>query len=219
MNSFELDETLTSKEKLLEVGVYLFARYGYEGTSTRMIAEAAKLNISAMNFYFNSKENFYHCVISYVAEEISLVYADFYNKITELKECPKLEKETIWNLICELIDLQLNIAFDRNQSDFFLLLCREQLYDLDDLPLTHVIFEKAENSLTFLLSNYYDTMPMEKVIVISRLINSALVSFGDHAAFFSSSPVSKSLKKVFIKETTRDFIFKSIESYTFEKTK
>jgi len=78
------------------------------------------------------------------------------------------------------------------------------------------IFEQAENSLTFLLTHYYKSFPIEKVIVLSRLINGALVSYGDHAAFLSTSPVSESLSKSFINENTRDFILNAIANYTHE---
>jgi len=217
MESFELNEEQTSREKLLTAGVYLFARFGYKGTSTRMIAETTNLNIATMHFHFKNKENFYKSVIAHVEDQIKSKYSDFKGKIDDLQAEAEIDQDTIWRLICEFVDLQLDIAFDENESDIFLLLSREQLYDLDELPLTRIIFEKAENSLTFLLTHYYKSFPIEKVIVISRLINGGIVSYGDHAAFFSSSPVTQSFSKSFIKENTRDFILKSISNYSNEK--
>lgn len=217
MELFELNEEHTSREKLLTAGVYLFARFGYKGTSTRMIAETTKMNIATMHFHFKNKENFYKNVIAHVENQIKSKYSDFMEKIDVLKIETEIDKDKLWRLICEFVDLQLDIAFDESESDIFLLLSREQLYDLDELPLTRIIFEKAENSLTFLLSYYYNTLPIEKIIVLSRLINGALVSYGDHAAFLSTSPVSQSLSKSFIKENTRDFILNAIANYSYEK--
>lgn len=217
MELFELNEEHTSREKLLTAGVYLFARFGYKGTSTRMIAETTKMNIATMHFHFKNKENFYKNVIAHVENQIKSKYSDFMEKIDVLRIETEIDKDELWRLICEFVDLQLDIAFDESESDIFLLLSREQLYDLDELPLTRIIFEKAENSLTFLLSYYYNTLPIEKIIVLSRLINGALVSYGDHAAFLSTSPVSQSLSKSFIKENTRDFILNAIANYSHEK--
>ncbi|MBC3797619.1 TetR family transcriptional regulator [Acetobacterium tundrae] len=217
MESFELNEEQTSREKLLTAGVYLFARFGYKGTSTRMIAETTNLNIATMHFHFKNKENFYKNVIAHVEDQIKSRYSNFTQKIDDLKSEPVLAKDLIWQLICEFIDLQLDITFDETESDIFLLLSREQLYDFDELPLTQIIFEKAENSLTFLLTHYYDTLPIEKAIVLSRLINGALVSYGDHATFLSTSPVSHSLSKSFIKDSTRDFVLNAIANYPTEK--
>lgn len=213
MEQFELSEEQSSREKLLNAGVFLFARYGYKGTSTRMIAETTNLNIATMHFHFKNKENFYKSVIEYVANQIKSKYYDFTQKIDALRSETEIANDIIWKLICEFVDLQLEIAFDETKCDIFLLLSSEQLYDSDDLPLTRIIFGKAENNLTFLLSHYYKSFPIEKIIVLSRLINGGIISYGDHAAFFSSSPVTQSFSKSFIMENTRDFILKSIVNY------
>lgn len=51
-----------SRERLLRVGLALFAQKGYAKTSTREIAEAAQTNIAAIRYYFGDKAGLYRAV-------------------------------------------------------------------------------------------------------------------------------------------------------------
>ena len=51
-----------SRERLLRVGLALFAQKGFEKTSTREIAEAAQTNIAAISYYFGDKAGLYRAV-------------------------------------------------------------------------------------------------------------------------------------------------------------
>ena len=53
------DDLHGTKEALLEAAGELFADYGFDGASTRMIAEKAGVNIAAINYHFGGKENLY----------------------------------------------------------------------------------------------------------------------------------------------------------------
>ena len=48
-----------TKEKILKAANKLFALEGYHGTSVRKIAEEANVNLAAINYHFNNKENLY----------------------------------------------------------------------------------------------------------------------------------------------------------------
>jgi len=48
-----------TKEKILYAACDLFAKDGFAGTSVRIIAKEANVNIAAVNYHFNSKENLY----------------------------------------------------------------------------------------------------------------------------------------------------------------
>lgn len=45
--------------KLLKVAEALFAQYGFDGASTRLITEESGMNVSMVNYYFGSKEALY----------------------------------------------------------------------------------------------------------------------------------------------------------------
>lgn len=53
-----------ARERLLSCALRLFAEKGYVATSTREIALAAKVNISAISYYFGDKANLYRTVFN-----------------------------------------------------------------------------------------------------------------------------------------------------------
>lgn len=57
-----------TRARLLDAGLRVFARYGYDGVSTRKLAAAAKVNISAIKYYFGGKEGYYLAVAHYIVD-------------------------------------------------------------------------------------------------------------------------------------------------------
>ncbi len=55
-----------AKERLLEAAIKIFAIYGFEGASTRMLVKEAGVNISAIPYYFDSKDGLYEAVIRHI---------------------------------------------------------------------------------------------------------------------------------------------------------
>lgn len=52
-----------TREKLIEIGIPLFATKGFAAVSVRELTIAAKINISAISYYFNGKEGLYQAVL------------------------------------------------------------------------------------------------------------------------------------------------------------
>ena len=53
------EEELSTKDKILAAAGQLFAKNGLSGTSVREIATAANVNLAAINYHFDNKENLY----------------------------------------------------------------------------------------------------------------------------------------------------------------
>lgn len=49
--------------RILEAAIEVFAEEGYDGASTRLLAERAKVNLPAIQYYFGSKEGLYRAAI------------------------------------------------------------------------------------------------------------------------------------------------------------
>jgi AcrR family transcriptional regulator len=56
---------MTKKEQILLVAEELFAEFGYDGTSIRMIAQKADINIAMISYYFGSKELLFTELVEY----------------------------------------------------------------------------------------------------------------------------------------------------------
>ena len=48
-----------TREKLLTSSIDVFGRYGFDGATTRMLAETAGVNLQAIPYYFGGKEGLY----------------------------------------------------------------------------------------------------------------------------------------------------------------
>jgi AcrR family transcriptional regulator len=64
----------TGRERILEAATRLFAALGYDGTSTRMIAEAAGLNVATIAYHVGGKRDLYLAVMerAHLAERTAL---------------------------------------------------------------------------------------------------------------------------------------------------
>ncbi|MBS1166365.1 MAG: putative TetR family transcriptional regulator [Proteobacteria bacterium] len=59
-----------TREKLLLAALELFGQYGFEGASTRRLAEQAGVNLQAINYYFVNKRGLYNAVADYLIERL-----------------------------------------------------------------------------------------------------------------------------------------------------
>lgn len=64
MTKNEIDKTTprsdpSRKEKLLASALVVFGRYGFDGASTRQLADAAGVNLQAIPYYFGGKDGLY----------------------------------------------------------------------------------------------------------------------------------------------------------------
>ena len=57
--------------RIIETAIPLFARLGFENTSTREIAVAAGVNPPALQYYFDSKEGLYRACAEYIADFVT----------------------------------------------------------------------------------------------------------------------------------------------------
>ncbi len=56
-------------DKLIEAGIELFGKYGYEAVSIRQITKHASVNIASVCYYFCGKKRFYEEVVRYLTNE------------------------------------------------------------------------------------------------------------------------------------------------------
>jgi TetR/AcrR family transcriptional regulator len=105
---------VTTDEVILQVAAKLFAKYGYDGVSTKQIAEQSGVTIGALYHYFPSKEAVYQEATRAVFTKRSIMPAD-------LPESPAPAEEKMELMIASFVS---NIISD---NEFSLLLQRELL--------------------------------------------------------------------------------------------
>jgi len=131
------DEAVLKDRKgtLLKVSEELFAKHGFNGTSTRMIAEQSGVNIAMINYYFGSKEALYTAIF----ENRLLYIINEYDRISKLDLGPG-EKLEIY-LRSYIQRIQSNQGFYRMES--------RQLTMLEQPPIVKLL--ETSRSKAFLL--------------------------------------------------------------------
>lgn len=210
------NEKYNTKDKIIQTGIRLFAKNGYEATTMRMIANDAGINIALISFYFGNKQNFYKSVLEYVANDISPYYNLVYNKIEVLKkEKGFIDKDEALNLIAQLLNLQLYIAINQQQPwpDYVSLLYWEQRQPPEgNSPFTEKVTLEVEDTLSYLLTQYEPSLDYRKASIISRFINGGIISFSEHPGFTKiiKEKIGQKVSEDFIKNTLKHFIISSI---------
>lgn len=203
-----------TKEKLIAAGIRLFSKYGFESTTTRMIAEEAGVNNATMPFHFQSKENFYKAVLEYAAKDGSSIYDAVYIEIQEAEERGELNAQRAYAFIEKLIDIQFQFSIDEVRPDYLALLYWEQMYPPEGgSPLTELATIRCEKMFARLLTIYAPALSHEKAILLSRLINGGIIAYGEHPAFVSmiKEHVKQQPLEPFVKATLREFILNSLK--------
>ncbi len=172
----------TTRENLIHYGIKLFSQYGYEATSTRMLAKEAKVNLSAISFHFSNKENLYIACIEYITRKSNQYYESTFNRVNESIQKQTINPEIAYDYICELIDLQIITAFEPMYKTTLKLVYWEQVSPIKDFhPLTKAIFEKVEKVFAQLLVLATNSkISYESAVIASRFINGSIIAFGEH---------------------------------------
>jgi len=68
------------EEKILDKALYLFGKNGTTNVPIRSIVREAEVNVSAINYYFNSKENMLNYVKEFYLENIIEAHAALYDE-------------------------------------------------------------------------------------------------------------------------------------------
>lgn len=91
------------KDHILHIAEKLFALHGYDGASTRAIAQEAGVNLAMLNYYFGSKEGVYKAVL-----QSRLV--DFHQILSNINE----ENISPWDKLKKCIELYVDRVFANN---------------------------------------------------------------------------------------------------------
>jgi len=92
-----------ARRRILETALDLFAAQGYEGASTRQIAEGAGVNLPAIQYYFGSKEGLYRAIIEDIAADTDRYMADLEPRVSAALDAPETSREEVAALLCEML--------------------------------------------------------------------------------------------------------------------
>lgn len=74
------------EEKILDRALYLFGKNGSTNVSIRTIVKEAEVNVSAINYYFGSKDNMLNYVKQFYIDNITQAYLPLYDEALSNEE-------------------------------------------------------------------------------------------------------------------------------------
>lgn len=175
------EQTTSTRHRLILAALRLFSKFGYDATSTRMIAQEAGVNLSAISFHFSGKESLHTACLEFVAERTREYYQDVSDKIAQLLSADTVTLDEVYACLTEIVAMQINAAFGRQYRTSVKLIYWEQINSLEGYhPVTSILFEKIERSMAELIAKVTG-MPYEKAYIASRYLNGSIISFGEHS--------------------------------------
>jgi AcrR family transcriptional regulator len=92
-----------TRQRLIDAGIEIFGRHGYEAATTRMLAEAAGVNLAAIPYHFGGKEGLYHAVVISVGENIVELLNEERSKAIETVRNEKATSDEVLNALDGII--------------------------------------------------------------------------------------------------------------------
>ena len=98
-----------TRGRILAAALELFAVNGFDGASTRTIAERAGVNLPAIQYYFGSKEGLYRAVVEQFGVQIQAGVAPVAERIrTELASGQPSRRQLV-ALLCDMLDIVIEL--------------------------------------------------------------------------------------------------------------
>lgn len=117
-----------TRQSLIEAGLELFGEYGFKGTSTRMIANLSGANISAIPYYFGSKEGLYKAVAEHILERIGSYTGRESRAIQQELQAGDLDKAKALVLLKRIMESFATMFVDSDEpKNWALIIMREQV--------------------------------------------------------------------------------------------
>jgi len=93
-----------SRARILASAGKLFADRGYNGVSMRELAQAAKVNLGAVNYHFGGKRKLYHETVGRLIEDIGPVFGPIIGRLREQTTQAAGDRDALAACIAEFIE-------------------------------------------------------------------------------------------------------------------
>jgi AcrR family transcriptional regulator len=101
-----------TRGRILEAALELFAASGFEGASTRTLAERAGVNLPAIQYYFGSKEGLYRAVVEQISEQMQAGFATVLARVHQALADSQQPRQRLIDLLCDILDVMVALILD-----------------------------------------------------------------------------------------------------------
>lgn len=150
--------------KLILAGMDLFGQYGFKGTTTRMIAEAAGSNIGSIAYYFDNKTGLYLAIARHIARRMREVFG-FNNDQPASGPLDRHQALAQLEIIVRRMVRQFAEAPEARR--WLMLVIREQANPTEAFDILYEeTFERVHVHLTRLIAVVMGRSPYERRVII-----------------------------------------------------
>lgn len=178
---FFAHEPASTKERLLLEAICLFSERGFEGTTTRMLAESVGANNAAVHFHFGSKEKLYEAVLTIVANHVQTHFLPLRQQLHSARAGSQLSPQQADLFMDHTINALLSLL---EHPEFpiihALILCEQSCPSDGQHPITNTIFLEAESALIVLLQEYWATADSARAALIAHMVVGGLITMFTH---------------------------------------
>jgi AcrR family transcriptional regulator len=107
-----------TRRRILSAALDVFATEGYEGTTTRRLAEVAQVNLPSIQYYFGSKEGLYRAVVSHLVETLESRVAPAVDQVIQELAVGPPSREQAMTLLCLMLDTFTVLVTDQTVPDW-----------------------------------------------------------------------------------------------------
>jgi AcrR family transcriptional regulator len=121
-----------TRDKLLSASIDVFGRYGFDGTTTRALADAAGVNLQAIPYYFGGKEGLYIAAAEHIALLIAFHIAGLRDRVrARLEEAEHrgrpISPDEARPLLADILETMAMLFVSRESESWARFLIREQM--------------------------------------------------------------------------------------------
>ncbi len=109
------DET---RLRILEAAIEMFAAEGYEGTTTRRLADIARVNLPAIQYYFGNKDGLFRAVVAHLIDTMDGRIAPTTARLAAGLANPHLPQAELLDLLCLMLDSFTAMVTDQSVPDW-----------------------------------------------------------------------------------------------------
>ena len=107
----------TTRQRLIDAALAVFGEFGFEGASTRMLADKAGANLAAIPYHFGGKEGLYRAAAEYSVARITDQTTGMLQEIEDALLTVPLPRATALGLLHKYTDTLVAIMLGSREAD------------------------------------------------------------------------------------------------------
>lgn len=157
----------STRQALVMAGLDLFGEHGFEATSTRMLAERAGANISAIPYYFNGKEGLYRAVVEYIAGRVGKSVGATYIAIQKALAEDAIGRDEVESHTVSLLDALSQALLENDEARRWArIIIKEQLQPSPAFDIVYEnVMQHVHGALCGLIARHAGCKPDDRIVV------------------------------------------------------